>query len=173
MRGGCQSHRRSPQRRIRCQHTTAPMCRAALSLAPTAPIGAPAGGGKHDRRGVPPSPPCAACCTRGTRPGLCRNRPRSSRVRSHPTRRGQSRGQRCRIRGICETPGGHRAWGCGGRPGRRTGLLPAASVSGFFIAHPEATYFNVGKIGNDQLQDMVQRRGVVEKDLSRLLAPNL
>ena len=52
-------------------------------------------------------------------------------------------------------------------------MLPAASVSGFFIAHPEATYFNVGKIGDDQLKDMVARRGVVEKDLSRLLAPNL
>ncbi|MEO6291504.1 MAG: vitamin B12 dependent-methionine synthase activation domain-containing protein, partial [Burkholderiaceae bacterium] len=52
-------------------------------------------------------------------------------------------------------------------------MLPAASVSGFFMAHPEATYFNVGKIGDDQLQDMVARRGVVEKDLSRLLAPNL
>jgi 5-methyltetrahydrofolate--homocysteine methyltransferase len=52
-------------------------------------------------------------------------------------------------------------------------MLPAASVSGFFMAHPEATYFNVGKIGDDQLKDMVARRGVVEKDLSRLLAPNL
>jgi 5-methyltetrahydrofolate--homocysteine methyltransferase len=41
------------------------------------------------------------------------------------------------------------------------------------MAHPEATYFNVGKIGEDQLQDMVQRRGMVEKDLTRLLAPNL
>ncbi len=52
-------------------------------------------------------------------------------------------------------------------------MLPAASVSGFFMAHPEATYFNVGKIGDDQLKDMVARRGVVEKDLMRLLAPNL
>ncbi len=52
-------------------------------------------------------------------------------------------------------------------------MLPAASVSGFFMAHPEATYFNVGKIGDDQLKDMVERRGVVEKELSRLLAPNL
>ena len=52
-------------------------------------------------------------------------------------------------------------------------MLPAASVSGFFMAHPDATYFNVGKIGDDQLKDMVERRGVVEKDLSRLLAPNL
>jgi 5-methyltetrahydrofolate--homocysteine methyltransferase len=52
-------------------------------------------------------------------------------------------------------------------------MLPAASVSGFFMAHPDATYFNVGKIGDDQLKDMVERRGVVEKDLTRLLAPNL
>jgi 5-methyltetrahydrofolate--homocysteine methyltransferase len=52
-------------------------------------------------------------------------------------------------------------------------MLPAASVSGFMLAHPEATYFNVGKIGDDQLKDMVSRRGVVEKELSRLLAPNL
>jgi 5-methyltetrahydrofolate--homocysteine methyltransferase len=52
-------------------------------------------------------------------------------------------------------------------------MLPAASVSGFFMAHPEATYFNVGKIGDDQLKDLVKRRGVDEKVLSRLLAPNL
>ncbi|HOZ66029.1 MAG TPA: methionine synthase [Burkholderiaceae bacterium] len=52
-------------------------------------------------------------------------------------------------------------------------MTPAASVSGFYMAHPQATYFNVGKIGEDQLQDMVQRRGMVEKDLTRLLAPNL
>jgi 5-methyltetrahydrofolate--homocysteine methyltransferase len=52
-------------------------------------------------------------------------------------------------------------------------MLPAASVSGFFMAHPESMYFNVGKIGDDQLKDMVARRGVVEQDLTRLLAPNL
>ncbi|WP_180682882.1 methionine synthase [Tepidicella baoligensis] len=52
-------------------------------------------------------------------------------------------------------------------------MTPAASVSGFYIAHPEATYFNVGKIGRDQLADMAQRRGMSEADLERLLAPNL
>jgi 5-methyltetrahydrofolate--homocysteine methyltransferase len=52
-------------------------------------------------------------------------------------------------------------------------MLPAASVSGFFMAHPDAMYFNVGKIGDDQLKDMVARRGVDEKALSRLLAPIL
>ena len=52
-------------------------------------------------------------------------------------------------------------------------MTPAASVSGFYIAHPEATYFNVGKIGHDQLADMAQRRGLPEAELERLLAPNL
>ncbi len=51
-------------------------------------------------------------------------------------------------------------------------MTPAASVSGFYIAHPEATYFNVGKIGHDQLADMAKRRGVPEAELERLLAPN-
>jgi 5-methyltetrahydrofolate--homocysteine methyltransferase len=52
-------------------------------------------------------------------------------------------------------------------------MSPAASVSGFYIGHPQASYFNVGKIGDDQLQDMAQRRGLEAKDLQRLLAPNL
>jgi 5-methyltetrahydrofolate--homocysteine methyltransferase len=52
-------------------------------------------------------------------------------------------------------------------------MTPAASVSGFYIAHPEAQYFNVGKVGDDQVQDLAQRSGVEVKDLQRLLAPNL
>jgi 5-methyltetrahydrofolate--homocysteine methyltransferase len=36
-------------------------------------------------------------------------------------------------------------------------MTPAASVSGFYLAHPDATYFNVGKIGDDQLQDWAAR----------------
>ncbi len=52
-------------------------------------------------------------------------------------------------------------------------MLPAASVSGFYLAHPDATYFNVGKIGHDQLVDQAQRRQASEADLERLLAPNL
>ncbi|MEJ7687334.1 MAG: methionine synthase [Variovorax sp.] len=52
-------------------------------------------------------------------------------------------------------------------------MMPAASVSGFYLSHPEATYFNVGKIGHDQLQDQAARRGANESDLQRLLAPNL
>jgi len=52
-------------------------------------------------------------------------------------------------------------------------MHPAASVSGFYLAHPQASYFNVGKIGQDQLHEMALRRGLPEKDLARLLAPNL
>jgi len=52
-------------------------------------------------------------------------------------------------------------------------MTPAASVSGFYLAHPEAKYFNVGRIGDDQVHDLSQRQGVSDKDLLRLLAPNL
>ena len=70
--------------------------------------------------GVRPSPPCALCCMRGRRPGLYRNKPGSSRGCNRHTTLGQSHAQRCRIRGICERPDGHKALGCGGRPARRT-----------------------------------------------------
>ena len=52
-------------------------------------------------------------------------------------------------------------------------MTPAASVSGFYFSHPESRYFNVGKIGQDQLQDLAQRRGMDLGELQRLLAPNL
>ena len=41
------------------------------------------------------------------------------------------------------------------------------------IRHPEAVYFNVGKIGEDPLHDMAERRGMDEMALAWLLAPNL
>ncbi len=52
-------------------------------------------------------------------------------------------------------------------------MTPAASVSGFHLSHPDSTYFNVGKIGHDQLQDQAARRKQSEAALERLLAPNL
>jgi 5-methyltetrahydrofolate--homocysteine methyltransferase len=52
-------------------------------------------------------------------------------------------------------------------------MTPAASVSGFYLSHPDSTYFNVGKIGEDQLQDQAARRGAALEELQRLLAPNL
>lgn len=52
-------------------------------------------------------------------------------------------------------------------------MTPAASVSGFYLAHPQSTYFSIGKIGQDQLDDMAQRRGMPKDELERHLAPNL
>ncbi|MBK9702440.1 MAG: methionine synthase [Betaproteobacteria bacterium] len=52
-------------------------------------------------------------------------------------------------------------------------MLPAAAVSGFFLAHPEASYFAVGKIGDDQLADLAARSGRPVAALRRDLAPNL
>nr|WP_205746717.1 methionine synthase [Duganella callida] len=52
-------------------------------------------------------------------------------------------------------------------------MYPGAAVSGFYFAHPESKYFVVGKIGDDQVSDMAQRRGVDKGELERWLAPNL
>ncbi len=52
-------------------------------------------------------------------------------------------------------------------------MMPAASVSGFYLSHPDSVYFNVGKIGEDQLNDQAVRRGEDVALLERLLAPNL
>ncbi|MFT3778885.1 MAG: methionine synthase [Ottowia sp.] len=52
-------------------------------------------------------------------------------------------------------------------------MTPAASVSGFYFSHPEATYFNVGKIGPDQAIDMAERSGEEPGEVERALAPNL
>ncbi|MGV3582043.1 MAG: methionine synthase [Methylophilus sp.] len=52
-------------------------------------------------------------------------------------------------------------------------MMPAAAVSGFYLAHKEAKYFSVDKIGHDQLADMAKRRGLDTAYLERWLAPNL
>jgi 5-methyltetrahydrofolate--homocysteine methyltransferase len=52
-------------------------------------------------------------------------------------------------------------------------MLPAASVAGFYVGHPEAVYFAVGKIGEDQLRDLAARERRNEAMLRRDLAPNL
>jgi 5-methyltetrahydrofolate--homocysteine methyltransferase len=52
-------------------------------------------------------------------------------------------------------------------------MTPAASVSGFYMAHPEAVYFNVGRIGEDQLSDWAARQGLAETEARRALAPAL
>jgi len=52
-------------------------------------------------------------------------------------------------------------------------MTPAASVSGFYFAHPNAHYFSVGKIGRDQVTDYAARKGMTVSEVERWLAPNL
>ena len=52
-------------------------------------------------------------------------------------------------------------------------MLPAASVSGFYLAHPDSTYFSVGKIGQDQLEDYAKRMSLSIDEARRALAPQL
>jgi 5-methyltetrahydrofolate--homocysteine methyltransferase len=52
-------------------------------------------------------------------------------------------------------------------------MLPAASVSGLYFSHPEAKYFNVGRIGRDQVESYAKRKGVDIETIERWLAPNL
>ena len=52
-------------------------------------------------------------------------------------------------------------------------MTPAASVSGFYLSHPDSQYFNVGKVGEDQVQDLAKRQNLKVTDIQRLLAPNL
>ncbi len=52
-------------------------------------------------------------------------------------------------------------------------MYPAASVSGYYFAHPEARYFGVGKVGEDQVKSYAERKGVSMEQAERWLAPNL
>ncbi len=52
-------------------------------------------------------------------------------------------------------------------------MLPTAAVSGFYFGHPEATYFGVARIGEDQVADYTARRGVDAATARRWLRPNL
>ena len=52
-------------------------------------------------------------------------------------------------------------------------MTPAASVSGFYFAHPQAQYFAVSKIGRDQLEDWARRTGMSVTSAERWLAPVL
>jgi 5-methyltetrahydrofolate--homocysteine methyltransferase len=52
-------------------------------------------------------------------------------------------------------------------------MLPAASVSGIYIHHPEAKYFSIGRIGRDQVEDYAARKGMEVSEAERWLGPNL
>jgi 5-methyltetrahydrofolate--homocysteine methyltransferase len=52
-------------------------------------------------------------------------------------------------------------------------MTPAASVSGFYFAHPQARYFGLGKISKDQVEDYAKRKNMDLETVERWLGPNL
>src|SRR6266851_2723064 len=52
-------------------------------------------------------------------------------------------------------------------------MLPAAAVSGFYLSHPQSSYFAVGKIGRDQLESYARRAGLSVAEAEKWLAPYL
>jgi 5-methyltetrahydrofolate--homocysteine methyltransferase len=52
-------------------------------------------------------------------------------------------------------------------------MAPAASVSGWYFAHPEARYFGIGKIQRDQVADYAARKGLTLQEAEQWLGPNL
>lgn len=52
-------------------------------------------------------------------------------------------------------------------------MYPAASVSGFYFAHPDSKYFGLGKIAKDQVEDYASRKGMTIEEAEKWLAPNL
>jgi 5-methyltetrahydrofolate--homocysteine methyltransferase len=52
-------------------------------------------------------------------------------------------------------------------------MTPAASVSGIYLAHPEARYFNLGRIGRDQVEGYARRKGMTVAEVEKWLGPSL
>jgi 5-methyltetrahydrofolate--homocysteine methyltransferase len=52
-------------------------------------------------------------------------------------------------------------------------MYPAAAVCGIYFAHPEASYFNLGDIGRDQVADYARRKGMTLDEAERWLGPRL
>ena len=52
-------------------------------------------------------------------------------------------------------------------------MMPAASVSGLYFAHPKARYFTVGRIGQDQVADYARRKAMDVSEVERWLSSNL
>jgi len=52
-------------------------------------------------------------------------------------------------------------------------MIPPASVSGYIFSHPGSTYFNLGKIGTDQLKDYAKRKNFTNEEAAKWLSPNL
>ena len=62
---------------------------------------------------------------------------------------------------------------CGGKLTESYAMYPAAAVSGWYFSHPQASYFAVGKINKDQVEDYAKRKGMSLADAERWLSPNL
>ena len=52
-------------------------------------------------------------------------------------------------------------------------MMPGASVSGLYFAHPEARYFTVGRVDHDQVESYASRKGMDLGEMERWLGPNL
>jgi len=52
-------------------------------------------------------------------------------------------------------------------------MYPAASVCGIYFSHPESKYFNVGKLGKDQILDYHRRKGMSVNEIEKWLGSNL
>ena len=52
-------------------------------------------------------------------------------------------------------------------------MFPAASVSGWYFAHPEAKYFGIGKIGKDQVEDLAKRKNMPFEEMEKWLRSNI
>jgi len=52
-------------------------------------------------------------------------------------------------------------------------MYPAASVSGYYFAHPDAQYFNVGKLKPDQIEDYAKRKKITTEQVRKMLPVNI
>jgi 5-methyltetrahydrofolate--homocysteine methyltransferase len=52
-------------------------------------------------------------------------------------------------------------------------MWPAAAVSGWYFAHPDAKYFGLGKITFEQVEDIAQRKNVPTSEMQRWLGSNM
>ena len=52
-------------------------------------------------------------------------------------------------------------------------MFPTAAVSGWYFSHPQSSYFGIGKISEDQVEDYAHRTGMEKRVAERWLSPNL
>ena len=52
-------------------------------------------------------------------------------------------------------------------------MYPAASVCGWYFAHPDSKYFGIGKIGKDQVENYAQRKNMTVEEVEKWLRPQL